>query len=337
MTEEKPAEQPSGPAGFESLLSAVEPGRGGKVTSYRPISGGYSRDTAVAEVTWGDGSKDKFILRSDPPGGDHVFTSDRDEEWALLQALATMDSFVIPAPRWYDSTGEHFGTKCIVMDFCEGTPLQLTLDPSKDLSAATDVYLDVAQSFQRAPLDVLPAHLERPKDWDEYIDHAIEVYDKAERDLPDCSPVVRYVSAWLRANKPSPVPLSLIHGDFQPGNILIADGKPPVVIDWEFARIGDPRSDVGYYSSSPLPTNLYQADRKRFLEGYRERTGMSESEMNEEILDYFFVLGMATLFAQMVDGYAAICNGTASGVMNTFLINSVSYFHGRYLEICQPS
>ena len=38
-----------------------------------------------------------------------------------------------------------------------------------------------------------------------------------------------------------------------------------MVIDWEFTRIGDPREDIGYYSSNPLPRNFYGADPQRFL------------------------------------------------------------------------
>ena len=334
VTSESP-EQPARAKGFESLLTTVEPDRGGTVTMFRPISGGYSRETAMAEVQWNDGSREKFILRCDPIGGEGVFQSDRDDEWALLQALAKVDMFEIPRPRWYDAKGEHLGSKTIVMDFCEGTPLQLTLPGKDDLRAETDVYLDVVASFQRTPTDGFPAHLGQPESWDDYIERAVEIYERAERDIPDCSPVVRYTCAWLRANKPPAVPLGLVHGDMQPGNILVAEGRAPIVIDWEFARIGDPREDVGYYSGSPLPNSLYEADRRYFLERYRELTGMTEDQVNEEVLEYFFILGMATLYAQMMDGAAAIARGEGGGVMNVFLINSILYFQGRYLDICR--
>jgi aminoglycoside phosphotransferase (APT) family kinase protein len=228
------------------------------------------------------------------------------------------------------------GSKCIVMDHVEGTPLQLTLEPGADLSAATDVYLEVTASLQRIPLGALPGAIAPPKDWDSYIESAIDIYDRAEHGLSDSSPVIRYVTAWLRANKPPPVPLGLVHGDWQPGNILVAEGQEPVVIDWEFTRIGDPREDVGYYSGSPLPNSLYTADPDRFLARYRELTGLSEAQANADVLRYFFILGMAELFAQMMNGADALARGQGGGVMNTFLINSLSYFHREYLEICRP-
>jgi aminoglycoside phosphotransferase (APT) family kinase protein len=321
--------------GLRSLLSSVDPGRDPTTVSCRPISGGYSRVTTVAEVQWDDGAAERLILRSDPPGGKGVFNSERDPEWELLQALAKVDTIVIPEPRWYDGTGAHFGTKCIVMEHCEGMPLQLTLPGLDDFGPATEVYLQVAAAIHATPLDALPADMERPADWDSYIDSAIDIYEQTERGLADSSPITRYVSAWLKANKPPPVPLALVHGDLQPGNILVADGRPPVIIDWEFTRVGDPREDIGYYSQSPLPDNLYQADPERFLARYRELSGMSEEQLNPDVMRYFFVLGMAKLFAQMMEGADAVAESRGSGIMNLFLVNSLSYFHGEYLKICK--
>lgn len=48
----------------------------------------------------------------------------------------------------------------------------------------------------------------------------------------------------LEALKGLPDGDSLCHGDFHPGNILVA-GETPVLIDWTNARRGDPTADVG--------------------------------------------------------------------------------------------
>ena len=112
-------------ASFQRFLDAVEPDRGASVTSFRPISGGYSRLSALGEVRWDDGSTETFVLRADPPPDTGVFESDRDDEWRLLQALAGRASVQTPTPRWYDSTGEYFGAKCFVVDFFASTPLAL--------------------------------------------------------------------------------------------------------------------------------------------------------------------------------------------------------------------
>jgi thiamine kinase-like enzyme len=130
------------------------------------------------------------------------------------------------------------------------------------------------------------------------------------------------------------VPLVLVHGDCQPGNVLVAEGRDPVIIDWEFAHVGDPREDLGYYSKSPVVPSLYRADPEAFLAQYRELTGLSESQVNIEVIDYFFILGMAHLLSQIIEAAAALTMGKGRGVMASFLINSVSYFYEQYLEIC---
>ncbi len=319
---------------LERFLAEVAPDLGATVASISPISGGYSRLTSVAQIRRADGVEQKLVLRSDPPAGHGVFDSDRDDEWPLLLALWEVDAVDIARPRFYDETGERLGSKTIVMDHVDGKPLQLTLAPGADVGAARSIFLNIAASLQRIPLDALPQGMHTPRDWDTYIDGAIDIYDRAERELVDSNPVVRYVAGWLRGNRPPPVALGVVHGDFQPGNILIGDGHPPVVIDWEFARIGDPREDIGYYSGSPLPNSLYIADPESFLDEYRELTGYTREQVNPQVMDYFFILGMAELFAQMLQGADALTRGHRAGIMAPFLVNSLCYFQERFFAIC---
>jgi aminoglycoside phosphotransferase (APT) family kinase protein len=319
---------------LERFLVEVAPELGATVTSLSPISGGYSRVTSVAQIRRADGVGQKLVLRSDPPSGHGVFDSDRDDEWPLLLALWEVDAVDIARPRFYDATGEWLGSKTIVMDHVEGTPLQLTLGPDADVGAARSTFLKIAASLQRIPLGALPPGMHRPRNWETYIDGAIDIYDRAERELGDSNPVVRFVAGWLRGNRPASVPLGVVHGDFQPGNILIGDGHPPVVIDWEFARIGDPREDIGYYSGSPLPNSLYNADPEAFLHEYRELTGYNDEQVNQEVMEYFFILGMAELFAQMLQGADALTRGNRAGIMAPFLVNSLCYFQERFFGIC---
>ena len=108
---------------LERFLADVAPGRGARVVSYQPISGGYSRISARASVRWGDDTEETFILRGDPPAGSGVFVSDRDAEWELLRALPDLDSVATAPTRWYDATGDHLGAKCIVMDCADAIPV----------------------------------------------------------------------------------------------------------------------------------------------------------------------------------------------------------------------
>ncbi|HEY7272085.1 MAG TPA: phosphotransferase family protein, partial [Actinoplanes sp.] len=230
---------------LQRFLAAVEPDRPAEVVGYQPISGGYSRISARASVRWADGTEETFILRGDPPAGSGVFVSDRAAEWALLQALPGLGSVATARARWYDSTGAHLGAPCIVMDCAEATSLQAVLADSEDPGPLSDLFVDTAAAIHRSPLDRLPASMPHPADWSSYLDSVLDTYDRVAAAHPAVAPVLRHITWWAAAHRPPPIPLGLVHGDCQPSNILVADGEPPLVIDWEFAHIGDPREDLG--------------------------------------------------------------------------------------------
>jgi aminoglycoside phosphotransferase (APT) family kinase protein len=50
---------------------------------------------------------------------------------------------------------------------------------------------------------------------------------------------------WLEAHRPPAVGrTSILHGDFHPGNVLVANGSVTGVIDWPNAGLGEPAADV---------------------------------------------------------------------------------------------
>lgn len=59
-------------------------------------------------------------------------------------------------------------------------------------------------------------------------------------------------------------PLALLHGDIALGNVIWSEG--PILIDWEFARIGDPSDELAYVFDQ---SDLTSAQREAFWRGYR--------------------------------------------------------------------
>jgi aminoglycoside phosphotransferase (APT) family kinase protein len=52
---------------------------------------------------------------------------------------------------------------------------------------------------------------------------------------------------WLRAHRPETVSrISVVHTDVGMHNLLVQDGPIRALLDWEFARVGDPADDLGY-------------------------------------------------------------------------------------------
>src|ERR1700733_11663931 len=149
---------------FERFLAAVEPDRAGRVLACEAIPGGYSRISARALVRWDDGGEETFILRGDPPPGSGVFTSDRDAEWELLEALAAATSVATPAARWYDRSGEYLGSKAIVMDCVAAVSLQDEMARAHDARPLADLFVDTFAHVHQTALDLLPARMARPPD-----------------------------------------------------------------------------------------------------------------------------------------------------------------------------
>lgn len=85
----------------------------------------------------------------------------------------------------------------------------------------------------------------------------------------------------LKANKPSPVKNTLIHGDFTIDNVIFHNGKVTSVIDWSGGALGDPRYDLSL-AIRPKP-NAIETDSEIdvFFEGYGKKS------LNEQEYRYF--------------------------------------------------
>jgi aminoglycoside phosphotransferase (APT) family kinase protein len=60
-------------------------------------------------------------------------------------------------------------------------------------------------------------------------------------------PVFELALRWLRDHDPGPSQeLTLVHGDFRHGNLIIGPDGVRAVLDWELAHLGDPMEDLGW-------------------------------------------------------------------------------------------
>jgi aminoglycoside phosphotransferase (APT) family kinase protein len=60
-------------------------------------------------------------------------------------------------------------------------------------------------------------------------------------------PVFALALRWLSRNDPGPSQeVTLVHGDFRHGNLIIGSDGVRAVLDWELAHLGDPMEDLGW-------------------------------------------------------------------------------------------
>ena len=141
---------------------------------------------------------------------------------------------------------------------------------------------EAAASFHAIPIDDLPAEHRPARELRRLPQRRIDEWRQTDRDHCEREPFLRYIAAWLDAHRPPPVPLTLIHGDFQSANLLVDDDGEIVILDWELAQIGDPREDLGYFKAvaQAAPPDLIEHDLEGFCARYRELTGLDESQVN---------------------------------------------------------
>jgi aminoglycoside phosphotransferase (APT) family kinase protein len=325
------------PERLAAYLSAQADGRTATVRTYDPIVGGYSRLMARADVEWSDGARETVVLRGDPPPGKAMMETDRDKEYALLAVLA--GHVRMPRARHYDATGDHLGTKCIVLEHVAGPSLQQVLDdvdPAEGYARHITDLVDTMASLHNVDTAQLTCVLEHPIDWDTYLGALIDRFRQADAAHVESVPFLRYVAGWLDAHRPPPLPLRLVHSDFQAANIMVGCEGAHHVIDWELAHIGDPREDLGYYNiySSSRGPNLFLADPEAFLARYRERTGFGEEAVNMDTMAYFSSLAAVTVYAQVLKGAAAMAAGANTGLMTTYTLNALTVGHNNFMKGC---
>lgn len=129
-------------------------------------------------------------------------------------------------------------------------------------------------------------------------------------------PTVERVGEWLAVNVPSPLPDTVVHGDFRLGNTMVATEEPSrilAVLDWEMGAIGDPRADVGYllatYSEPGGPPNPLGTSPATALPGFPSRPQLAEryvarSGRDVESLPWFegLALWKAAVFCEAIYG-----------------------------------
>jgi len=64
---------------------------------------------------------------------------------------------------------------------------------------------------------------------------------------PDVPDGILQGLTWLRSHAPEPENVSVVHRDYRTGNFLVEDGELGAVLDWEFAGVGDPVEDIGWF------------------------------------------------------------------------------------------
>jgi aminoglycoside phosphotransferase (APT) family kinase protein len=305
-----------------------------RVTDVHPIPGGYSLVTMGFTASSSARTR-RYVVRADPPGGGLTGT-DRRSEWDLLQALTARGRVPMPAAHWFDD-GLVLGTPGIVLDFVDGPQLgahAATADDAEQRRLAGQLAETLAAVHAIGP-DGLPDSCRRAESWDGYVDGLIAAWRRLEAEHVERNPFLRYVACWLEAHKPPPAPLTLVHGEFQTGNVMLDAQGRMLVIDWEFAHVGDPRVDLGWCQSVAAfhPPDLIGLDPVGFCARYCELTGLSAEVVNPQSVAYFAILGAVSNFGMALRSISALARGESSQLTTAYLVSAEAYIHRLWMGV----
>lgn len=214
------------------------------IESLRRLSGGASQETWSFDAI-GDGKSVPLILRRSP-GGERAKseTAAGLETEAELIKLAEELGVPVPPVRLVLTPEDGVG-RGFVMDRIEGETIARKILRDDEFADARPKMArqcgEILARLHKADMSKLP-ELRTSAARDE-----IEQYAKTYKTHDHPHPVFDLAIRWLRDNAPSTdTKLTLVHGDFRNGNLMIGPDGVRAVLDWELAHIGDPMEDLAW-------------------------------------------------------------------------------------------
>ncbi|MGI9287449.1 MAG: phosphotransferase family protein [Pseudomonadales bacterium] len=134
------------------------------------------------------------------------------------------------------------------------------------------------------------------------------------RNLDTAQPMIDYVARWMLDNLPTTERMSLVHGDFRNGNLMVNSQGINAVLDWELAHIGDPVRDLGWlcvnswrFGNSQLAVGGF-GNTDDLLAGYRSVSTMKFSAQDLHFWQLFGSFWWSVTCLRMGESYRSGTN-----------------------------
>jgi aminoglycoside phosphotransferase (APT) family kinase protein len=214
------------------------------VTAAKKLSGGASQETWSFDVVHPDGVFGAILRRSPPGYGAAPSRAAGLDAEAVLMRLAYEAGLPSPKVMHVLRPQDELGTG-FIMARVEGETIARKILRDEQFATARPMLArqlgKVAAGIHGLDLAQLP-ELRR-------MTAAKEIFE-LERDYRGFDwprPVFELALRWLRDNDPGPSDeVTLVHGDFRHGNLIIGPDGVRAVLDWELAHLGDPMEDLGW-------------------------------------------------------------------------------------------
>jgi aminoglycoside phosphotransferase (APT) family kinase protein len=214
------------------------------VTAATKLSGGASQETWSFDIVHPDGAFGAILRRSPPGYGAAPSRAAGLDAEAELMRLAYEAGLPSPKVMHVLRPQDELGTG-FIMTRVEGETIARKILRDEQFAEARPMLArqlgKIAAGIHGLDLAQLP-ELRR-------MTAAKEIFE-LERDYRGFDwprPVFELALRWLRDHDPGPSDqVTLVHGDFRHGNLIIGPDGVRAVLDWELAHLGDPMEDLGW-------------------------------------------------------------------------------------------
>ena len=214
------------------------------IQNLRRLSGGASQETWSFDGIGRNGTKPLILRRA--PGGKTVQRSGNAVSLATEAKairLAATAGVPVPSVPYVLQEADNLGPGYI-MGRVEGETIARKIlrdaefaDARPKLARQCGRILAAIHAIDKSSfseLNVVPADVQ--------LGQYRALYDSY--DYPH--PVFEVAFKWLEQRLPASPRLTLVHGDFRHGNLMIGPDGVRAVLDWELVHIGDPAEDLGW-------------------------------------------------------------------------------------------
>ncbi len=202
---------------------------------------------------------------------------------------------LVARPRWLCIDDSVLGSPFFVMDYVEGVAIGRKVVTAPELAAARAA-LPGQMAEQLAIIHALPPDdfpfLARPPAGLTPAQDAIAQTRAMLDGLGIHNPAFEFALRWADAHAPTPERLTVVHGDFRIGNLIVNAGGLAAVADWEFAHMGDPDEELGYGCMRDWRFGVNHlrmggiADREPFLQAYERQSGRTVSRKSVDFWEF---------------------------------------------------
>jgi aminoglycoside phosphotransferase (APT) family kinase protein len=219
----------------EQLEAILRPELGDVVVeNLRELTGGASRTTWAFDAV-SDGRR-ALILRTGPPDDIHASM----ELEAAVQRRAAAAGAPVPHIVTAANSIAALGNPYLICDAIAGETIVRRIYRTLDDGGRARLLEQCAQALaaiHRAdPSGVGLTESDQLGEWRDRLD-----------EMGDTTATFEWAFRWLSANRPSPSPHVLVHGDFRMGNLIVDENGLAAVLDWELVHTGEVYEDLAWF------------------------------------------------------------------------------------------